>query len=288
MSTLSDLIRKGRAAGLGVALAAVAAGCGTSTASQTATAANAPVSPVVSTNIAIPNDPDGPINVQIAIDRNAIIRGGRTLATQYAAAAEEAAEAPVTRGGTLTITAFGGVGVRPLPVFQATMPPLSQEGQIVRGGDEATWRAEIDAAISVAVGLAKANPTATAELASLTDVQGSDVARALAYQLETQPLDQNTPNVIEILTNALVQEHMLHLFAGLANGKPDAEMAALIAREASVRAGTPRAALVLIGPVGLTSGQSQLGPIMTHNLIASWTLALQSLPIDRFQVSATL
>jgi hypothetical protein len=227
------------------------------------------------------------VNVQVAIDRTPILAGGG-LANAYAAAADSAAGLTVARGGTLTISVFGRVGARPLTVFQATMPPLSQEGEAVRGGDEATWRGEIDAAVSVAVGLAKANPTVADELAGLTDGTGSDVARALAYQLETQPVDRTTPDVIEIITNGLVNEHSLHLLAGISNGKPNRELAARITREANVASGTRRASLVRIGPVGLTSGQPQLGPLLTRNLIACWTLALQSLPIDEVQVGATL
>jgi hypothetical protein len=264
-------------------------GCGgTAGNSQSSPASASPkISQAIAPTIVIPGDANGPVNVQIAIDRTPILAGG-ALATDYATAADNAAELAVARGGTLTISAFGRVGARPLTVFQATMPPLSQEGQAVRGGDEAAWRSNIDAAVSVAVGLAKATPTVAGELAALTDGTGSDVARALAYQLSTQPDDQTTPDVIEIITNGLVNEHTLHLVAGISNGKPTGDLAARISREASIPSGTRRATLVRIGPVGLTSGQAQLGPLQTRKLIASWTLALRSFPIEEIQIGATI
>ena len=270
-------------------IGAAVAGCGASQPSPNQHAGKAKVTTVVSPTITLSNDADGPVNVQVAIDRTALQGGSTALAEQYAAAAEAAAALTVDRGGMVTICAFGSVGVRPVPVFRATLPPLSQEGQVVRGPDEAAWQAEIASAVDVAVGLAKPNATTTAELDALTAEPGSDVARALAYQLETQPTNTNVPNMIEMLTSGLVREHMLKLLAGISSAKPDtAAMAALIDHEVDIQRGTtPVATLVRLGPIGVTASNS-LGPILTKRLITSWKLALQALPIDRGQVGSTL
>ena len=225
--------------------------------------------------------------MQIAIDRTAIIFGPRGLARQYAAAAEQDAEGPVTHGGTLTITAFGWVGVRPLTVLHATFPSLGQEGAAVRGADEANWRAAIAAAVNVAVGLAKASPAYAQALDSLTSSPGSDIARELAYQLEQQPHDPGVPTIINILSDGLTDISGLDLVKMIQHGASP-QAAAMLVRQARTPTSEPRPALVTIAPVGITSGRGQLGPDATAHLIATWTLALRKLPIGLFTVSATL
>lgn len=268
-------------------VAGLLTGCG-STGSSTGAAASPPTMQSSSAGpsgspISLPGD--GPVNVQIAIDRRSVLGASPALANQYVAAAETAAELPVSRGGTIAVTAFGSVGVRPVLVYQTILPPLSEVGVAAR--DENTWNSRISDAVSVAVGLAKPPHPYGQELAALTAQPGADIARALADQLKEQPTDAGTPNVILILTNGLVDEHNLHLYAGLTGNQPDNRLGALIASQASLPLGTPRAAIVRIAPVGMTSGDG-LGPILTRRLIDSWTIALRSLPIAQPEVSPTL
>jgi hypothetical protein len=263
-----------------VVVAALLAGCGGAASPPTKQTSGAGPS---GSAISLPGD--GPVNVEIAIDRRSLLGASPALAGQYIAAAETAAGLPVSRGGTVSITVFGSVGVRPVLVYQTTLPSLSELGVAAR--DENTWSSEIGDALSVGVGLTPPPKPYVQELAALTAQPGADIARALRNELKAQPTGATAPTVILILTNGLVREHNLYLYAGLTSSQPVSRLAALIASQASVPVGTPRAAIVRIAPVGLTSGDG-LGPILTRKLVDSWSIALRSLPITQPEVSPTL
>jgi len=133
---------------------------------------------------------DAPVDVEIRIDRTAILHGNRALANAYKSAARRAADITITRGGTLSVVLFGETSSHSLEIFPSTeIAALEDKGHAARGADNKNYRIRLASALDLAVGLRAAEGLDREELKRLTARPGSDVIRAAAHGLDELPTD---------------------------------------------------------------------------------------------------
>jgi hypothetical protein len=233
--------------------------------------------------IAVPGD--APVDTSITIDGTAVLHGDRSLAQAYRAAALAASETTITRGGTLSITMFGQVGARSLVIHQENVPPLSQEGQAVRGPGEANRRAQIAAGLDIALGLAPASGDIQAQIDALTKQPGSDIARSIGDAMGVAESGQSSTKVVLALTDGKINH----------DGKVDRALEHMpvdragrrIASEVGLAPDAARVDLLRIAGIGQTSGRPDPNAEETALQVAMWRSACAALPVEICEVAAT-
>lgn len=287
MNTLRTLITMGATcAALGLAALGFA-GCGEDTGDATASE-NSPVTATAAgEGLAI--DGDDPVDVEIAIDRTAILKGNKALATQYKAAALDAAEFAITRGGSLNVTLFGRVGAEALTVYQPPqpIPSLKELGRVAR--QDQARRQEIGLALDVALGLTPATGVAKDELDRLTERSGSDVTRMTGDAIANVLAGDADHKVVLGLSDGFHNEPDLDLYHLVSKPLSDDDIQNIAKRMADIAGGPSDAAdvhLRILG-IGQTSGALSLDALALERLEHIWTLTCQNLATT-CQIQTTL
>lgn len=211
---------------IAIAVPFTIAGCGNSSASSSGAAseANEAGGPVATSPFEI--EGDGPVDVNVAIDRTAVLKGSPALATRYKQAIQNAAELAITRGGVLRVVAFGRVAAEAVPVYERTdIPTLKDAG--AAGRDDQALRDELAQQLDVALGLAPANQVAKAELERITARSGSDIARAVSRTIDAAVADPAAEKIVLVLTDGFVNQPGLKLSDLVADQLSSAEKSAV-------------------------------------------------------------
>jgi hypothetical protein len=244
---------------------------------------------VSSASATIPGD--APVDVEIRIDRTAILHGSKALAEAYKTAALRGAELSITRGGTLSVSLFGRSSSQALAIFPAThIASLRQKGYAARGADNQNYRNRLAAALDLSLGLRAAEGLDREELERVTARAGSDVIRAVSKAMAQVSSGTAPYKIVLIVSDGYNDQEDFVLRRLIVHPLTDRQIdraAVKMLAIANVPDGTAVTQLRIIG-IGRTSGRIDRQTPELEHLEQIWDGFCQKLPVEDCQADAAL